>query len=227
MPFEALMNAARQGAAEFRPGAVHVWYGDLDLPRATCMQLAASLPLDERQRAARFRSEQDRQRFLASRGLLRAILAGYLGHAPGKVRLECSCRGKPCLATGQGSLRFNLSHADRLAAVAVTMGREVGVDLERLQPAPGDGKPRLGQACRRGIGERQLRFLRAWTRKEALLKAGDLAPAPTVRWSVRELPAPPGYVAALAVAGPLGDGALQVWPQPPSAALASLEHATG
>ena len=31
-------------------------------------------------------------------------------------------------------LRFNLAHADGLALLAVTRGREIGVDLERVRP---------------------------------------------------------------------------------------------
>ena len=64
---------------------------------------------------------------------------------------------------GYRALRFNLGPSGFLAVIAITVGREVGIDVERADPeAP------------RGL-------LRSWVRREARAKcagAGILAPAP-------------------------------------------------
>src|SRR5262245_12891009 len=75
------------------PATVHVWPVDLDRPAAD-----ETLAPDERERAARFRFERDRLRFVAGRAALRCILALYLGLAPHEVAFEQGTHGKPALA---------------------------------------------------------------------------------------------------------------------------------
>jgi 4'-phosphopantetheinyl transferase len=73
----------------------------------------------------------------AARGTLRTILSRYLDMDPEEVPFVRGPQGKPRLAPEVGStLRFNLSHSGRLAAVAVTRREEVGVDLELRAPRP-------------------------------------------------------------------------------------------
>src|SRR5262249_38196538 len=145
--------------------------------------------------------------------------------------------GKPALAgQGRAGLRFNVAHSEGWALIAVTRGREVGVDLERLRAEVATPEiaarffsPRECEALQALPGPlRAEAFFRCWTRKEAYLKATGAglsvaldrfavtldpgAPAALVehrddpdevkRWSLRELPAPPGFAAALAVEGP-------------------------
>lgn len=143
--------------------------------------LQRALSADELHRAARFRFQRDRQRFVISRGLLRAILGRYLDTAPGELRFRYSEHGKPSLvpAFDGGGLRFNLSHSDGLALYAVARGREVGVDLERVRPVL-----EAEQIAERFFSARENAALRAlpahlksraffacWTRKEAFVKA--------------------------------------------------------
>jgi 4'-phosphopantetheinyl transferase len=57
---------------------------------------------------------------------------------PGQLRFCYSDHGKPSLVptSGQKTLSFSLSHSDGLALYAITRGREIGIDLERVYPVP-------------------------------------------------------------------------------------------
>src|SRR6185503_515028 len=50
---------------------IHIWAALLDPPADELEQLFTTLAADERERAARFRFEHHRNRFIAGRGLLR------------------------------------------------------------------------------------------------------------------------------------------------------------
>lgn len=133
---------------------------------------------DERARAQRFRFRRDRDRFVASRGSLRHILAHYLDRPAAGVRFAYTPAGKPFLPD-HPDLQFNLSHAADLALVAISGGGPVGVDLEEVQSAAVvDSTSRLvlslpeRDELRRSSGRaRRERFTRFWTRKEAYIKA--------------------------------------------------------
>lgn len=195
-------------AAEFAlpPGEVHVWCAWLPdsggqarnpdgmtgwaSPKMGPVRLPfETLSAEESARAALYRFARDRQRFLAGRALLRALLGRYLGVEPAEVRLRQGPRGKPALERQEdpGGLRFNLSHSDGLALYAVTRGREVGVDVERVRPdvewerlaerfySPAEVTALKSLALSRHPEAPALAcaraFYSAWTRKEAYLKA--------------------------------------------------------
>ena len=205
-----------------RPGDVHVWRVPLDLPEADVAALAARVAPDEAAWAAEQRLESVRRRVLVTRAALREILAGYAGCAPTVLRFAVEPSGRPRLAAPPADLRFNLSHTEGLALVAVTRGRQVGVDVERLKD-----RARWPEIARRYFTAREaaqiadLRgFLTVWTRKEAYVKArgagigfgldrfevtvagaGALIGEPG--WTLRDVPMPEPYVAAVAVEGDL------------------------
>jgi 4'-phosphopantetheinyl transferase len=160
---------------------VHVWRASLALSRAWLQRLRASLSADELHRARRFRFQVDRDRFVAGRGLLRSILARYLGMDPGQLRFCYDSGGKPRLARGQtgGGLSFNLSHSHDLALYAFVMGREIGIDVERVRREPLEEglaerffAPAEVTTLRALPVDRQVEaFYHIWTRKEAYVKA--------------------------------------------------------
>jgi len=182
--------------------AVHIWWARLDQTAEELEQLERTLADDERERAARIRLKALSARFVAVRGILRAILGRYLDVAPDHVRFRYGDSGKPALAdefAGSG-LRFNLSHSHGLALYAVTHAREVGVDLERVDPRV-DAAGLVGrcfssreQAEWSSLPDRSrgLAFLNGWTRKEAWAKAlgdGLARPLEQVEVPLRTLPA--------------------------------------
>jgi 4'-phosphopantetheinyl transferase len=144
----------------------------------------AALSEAERVRATRFRFDADRARFVASHAALREILASCLDVAPASLEFGEGTHGKPFLAAPAHcrSLRFSLSHSGEIALVAVTLGREVGVDVERVRPRDDlDGfvARYLSSIEREALarvpaGDRLRAFFETWTLKEAYLKAcGD------------------------------------------------------
>ncbi len=186
---------------------VHVWRVALEVHEDVVRQFEHSLAADEQLRADRFEFAQDRRRFLVRRGVLRAVLGWYLTTRPERLRFECSRYGKPSLA-GQTSVRpiqFNLAHSADLAVIAVTRGREVGVDVERLDTqfdsleiAERFFSPREAAALRGCSPSAQTRaFFHCWTRKEAYLKARGLG----VTWPLDrfEVSVSPGHAALLSV----------------------------
>jgi len=173
------------GPAIPAPGEIHLWTIPLDPPTGRVAALRLQLTPDETARADRFHFDHHRRRFTVGRGALRELLAAYLDAAPEEVHFVYGEKGKPSLdgpAAAGDDLRFNLSNSHELALVAVGVGHELGVDVERLRPIP-DGEQiaerffspgeRMDLAglppTRRDEG-----FFNGWTRKEAYLKAmGD------------------------------------------------------
>jgi 4'-phosphopantetheinyl transferase len=160
-------------------GEVHVWIVGADAPLARAH--FEILSADERDRAARFRFEIDRTRFLRRRAALRVILGGYLGAPPAEVSYSENAFGKPGLGGNRADagLSFNTSHSDALALIAVSRCRRLGIDIERLRPlveaeriaasyfAAGEAAAFAALPA----GDRVAGFYNAWTRKEAVVKA--------------------------------------------------------
>lgn len=156
---------------------IDVWTFALDVPEAVSAGLDALLSPRERVRGDRFLHAHDARRFRVAHARLREILASYLAVAPAAIAFGEGTHGKPHVSGPETSLRFNLSHSGALAAVAVTQGGEVGVDVEHMRPVDDTGlegvlSPREQQALAALAGsERHEAFYRCWTRKEALIKA--------------------------------------------------------
>jgi 4'-phosphopantetheinyl transferase len=173
---------------------VHVWRIALDCGGGD--SLRSRLSSDELARAARFHFERDRTRFSVARAALREILAHYLGTGPAEIAFVYGDHGKPALAP-YGDLHFNLSHSHDLALCAVTRGREVGVDVERireLDDLEGIATATFSQRERETLAqlagpERLAGFFNAWTRKEAFVKAlGEGLSHPLDRFDVSLAP---------------------------------------
>jgi len=177
MPTHA--DAWTQGPEQPTPPGddVHIWLVHLDRMQARVPEFAASLSADELDRAERFVFERDRTRFTVARGCLRAILSRYLQVAPVDIAFQYNAFGKPEL-TSQDDLRFNLTHSDNLALCAITNGRNLGVDVERVRSI---GAAEIAERYFTPDEQRELAevppeqrlhaFFNGWTRKEAWLKA--------------------------------------------------------
>src|SRR5271156_5403842 len=74
---------------------VHLWRVDLEAIRADESRWRQVLSSDELTRASRFHFPSDRQRFIASRALLRTILASYLATDPRGLSFSYSKKEKP------------------------------------------------------------------------------------------------------------------------------------
>jgi len=158
-------------------GDAVIWLADLDAADSGD-DAVAILSEDERVRAARFVFDVHRRRFIACRAWLRARLAERLGRPATSLRFQYGPVGKPALAGGE-TLRFNVSHSDRYALLAMADGAEVGVDIERLRPLSDMNAlaERVFSAAERAAlaavpADRRVdAFFAGWTRKEAYIKA--------------------------------------------------------
>jgi 4'-phosphopantetheinyl transferase len=193
-------------------GEVHVWRARLVPVPA---DVEALLSDDEQTRAARFRFEQDRVRWVAAHATLRLILGRYLALAPAEIDFDAGPRDKPVLAPEMDAdcLTFNLAHSADIALVAIARGRHVGVDVEAVR-----GDRDLLEIARRAlapevvaelwrtpVSQRAELFFPAWVRLEARGKClgTGLTDAPDgdddFEVMLVDLDVSPGYAGALAI----------------------------
>jgi len=164
-------------------GEAHLWYvfqdhiDDADL----LARYHALLNAEERERQRRFVVERVRHEYLVTRALCRTTLSHYAAVDPTAWQFSRNPRGRPEISGPRGvaPLRFNLSNTAGLIACLVTLGMDVGVDVEDTQ--------RRGETVRIANRffsasevaalealppERQRRrFFEYWTLKESYIKA--------------------------------------------------------
>lgn len=188
---------------------VHVWRAALDEPGWPSPD---RLPAEDRERARGMSEAEPARRWVAARWALRGVLGHYLERDPAQIALALGPRGKPALGGAEAALRFNLSHSGAVALIAVAHEREVGIDVERIEPrrdvlalAARALDEEAAAAVREAPPERRLAaFHNAWVRHEATVKclgSGLGAQAPPTATTAIELDAGRGYAAAVATTG--------------------------
>ncbi len=210
---------------------IDVWRFNLEVEDGDWAILAP----EETQTANRIVVEEKRDRKASARAHLRRILARYLGTLPQDVQFTYGEHGKPMLVEHDDPC-FNLSHSGSQGLAAVSRGTRIGVDLEFTR----EGREfteiadrffsQAESAALRALPPeaRPGAFYRAWTRKEAYLKAwgtglsfasnrftldyvgegpGNLLatemPEDDVsRWHFKDVELGPAYTGALCLEGP-------------------------
>lgn len=132
----------------------------------------------EKIRAERFKFDIHRNRFIASHGFMRTVLAKYLNIKANEIEYLQGEQGKPFLSNDQDDLQFNLSHTQDFAILAVTRNATLGIDIEST-----DRKTDWQGICKRFFtlseqealfslneGQQAFAFFDLWTRKEAYMK---------------------------------------------------------
>ncbi len=186
-PVSSHVWRARSERPELLVGRIDVWRLSLDAARLEEALSSLSetrggvLAPDELARASRFHFDRDRVRYVRCRTALRLLLARYLDIAPPHIRFTYTSSGKPELAADQNlrQLRFNVSHSDNMALIAVGVQNALGVDIERVRPdvKAAELSERFfsssERAALRSLPEtlRVAAFYACWARKEAFLKA--------------------------------------------------------
>lgn len=160
---------------------VHLWRIDLSAVAPAEKRWQEILSPDERTRAARFHFERDRQHFTATRGLLRTILANYVGAGPADLVFRYSEKDKPSLDphSSHDPVEFNVSHSGTAALLAFARGRALGVDIEIVRDDFDSAalahrffsRHEQSQLAALDPSEKYSGFFRCWTRKEAYIKA--------------------------------------------------------
>ncbi len=112
-----------------RTGEIHIWRILLDPSREKTSSNRRVLSQSENRRADRYIRDIDRFRFISGRSAIRTILGQYLNIKASKIKMLTNPQGKPFLKESS-NLRFNLSHSENYAVLAVTKIYPIGIDLE-------------------------------------------------------------------------------------------------
>jgi 4'-phosphopantetheinyl transferase len=206
---------------------VRVWIVPVDVPPDTAARCRDVLDDGERARAAALLSPREQQRFTIAHGALRILAGRELNARSAALAWIAGRYGKPELTPPWSWLHTSLSHSGDLIAAAISTDRPVGVDIQQLVPGldtaglsarffpPGEA---AYVAAGREAGERADRFAHLWARKEAVVKAAGDRLWPNLGIAVRsqdvvscaepprphrvaDITAPPGFRAAVALAG--------------------------
>jgi 4'-phosphopantetheinyl transferase len=168
-------------ASEAGSPPIELWTVDLDRWVATRLDPGA-LPERDLAQAERLRDPKGADRLRVRRMVTRAVLASTLGIEPRAVDIERTCPA--CGSTEHGrpyvpgsNIMFSVSSSGELAVIAVSM-HPVGVDIELadsdVMPQPHSLSPDERDALAELPPDRRSdAFLRLWTAKEAVLKAGE------------------------------------------------------
>ncbi len=148
------------------------------------------------------------------------VLSHYLGIPPASVVFQYSQFGKPNLgrSTHIADIRFNIAHSHQMLLIGVTLGRDLGVDLEYRELTGSLGSlasltlndKEMSTFLKLDDSPRKEFLLQAWTRKEAFAKASgtglrdpDFSHQVEHRenkWRYQDFGSVPLYAAALVVA---------------------------
>ena len=163
---------------------VHIWWVKNINESKKVNPFRQYLSYDENTRAERYVFAGVKNRFINSRAVLRVLLGKYTCNHPKEIIFKYGKNGKPYLAQqyepGEAKhLSFNLSHSFDWAIIALTLNRQIGVDLEkirRIEDMNNIAKQYFSnlEFQKYMILKHQARlraFFDCWTRKEAYLKA--------------------------------------------------------
>lgn len=110
----------------------HVWTESLNIDG----DFYSLLSKEEQKTASRYRFYEDQQHYIVSHGILRRLLGEYLNTDAASLTLTETKYGKPLLldATGKQQIYFNMTHSRNIACYAFSLGCEVGIDMEFVDP---------------------------------------------------------------------------------------------
>lgn len=148
--------------------------------------LRSFLSEDEVARESRFYFAEDRKRYVVTRAMVRMVLSRYARIDPRRWVFSKNDYGRPAIADAMADadadargLCFNLSHTRGLIALAVTRGRELGIDVENVATRAVSLDVAEHFFSRTEVAElscvaperQQDRFFEYWTLKESYIKA--------------------------------------------------------
>ena len=157
---------------------VHVWTLRLEAENAEVRHCESLLTNAEIIRANHFSNLEKRQHFIIAKASLRKILSLYTDNHAITLDFEYGSGGKPYLSNSTG-INFNLSYSQNMAMVAVSMHRELGIDIQAIaQITEPESVARLvfspaeiSYLLSLNMNDRQMAFAQIWVRKEAYIKA--------------------------------------------------------
>ena len=181
MPNRFLVRPSPVSSLVLRENEVHIWLVQTNGESVSPGNLRDILSSVEQDRASKFKFETDRRRYITAHATLRSILSIYVNSPARELQFASGPYGKPKLAAihAKKKFEFNMSHSHQMALIAVTQGREIGVDVEWVREDFA-----FDEVAQRFFTTREVAALRAlplhlqreafykcWTSKEAFLKA--------------------------------------------------------
>lgn len=158
-------------------GDIHLWSVSLDSDKNLKNECLASLTDQELERISFFKFENVQNSFIISQGVLRLLLSNYLNIPPEKIRIGRHKKGKP-YPVDYPNLRFNLSNSGKRVIIAFSIDEEIGIDLEHIRELSDlnelivkNFSPNERAYINKTTSNKQYRFFKFWTIKEAYLKA--------------------------------------------------------
>lgn len=136
------------------------------------------LTLKEKNRAERFSFEKDRNDWVKSRAMLRAVLVRNSGFSNDQIEFVSGKNGKPFIKGDP--VYFNLSHCQGRALIGISFDSHIGVDAEAIKPIKD-----LEKITKSFFSDKESKYIlksnnelnafyEVWTKKEAFLKATGL-----------------------------------------------------
>jgi len=158
--------------------SVHLWRVFVPDMLAEINHLRHLLNEEEMVRAERLHFEEHRSRYIIARAMLRQILSLYTQQKAEEIVFLYGPRGKPFLRDNPLNIHFNVSHSHDMAVYALTLGHEIGIDIEKIKdqinlavakrffsPEEYDQLNSLPET------EQKVAFYFIWAAKEAFIKA--------------------------------------------------------
>jgi 4'-phosphopantetheinyl transferase len=134
------------------------------------------LTATEKESAARFRFEGDRNRYVMGRHAQRLLLSEYLSVDPFDLPIFSETGQKPFVSRPSSKIYFNTSHSGEWVVLAFARD-ELGIDIEKADPVFAYDdilKVHFSEAEKAYVlsaADSTAAFFFLWTRKEALTKA--------------------------------------------------------
>lgn len=156
---------------------VHIYRIKFPRKKDEISELRKLLSKDETEKADRFRFEKDTIQYIVSRGYLRRILSDYIQTNAESIIFSYTEFGKPFINNSE--VYFNLSHSGDWCLIAVSLIKEIGIDIEKIREI--DDVLKIAEKyfalneyehLKSFEGIKQLNeFFRIWTLKESFIKA--------------------------------------------------------
>ena len=114
---------------------VDVWRISTSLDSDELAKFDSVLAPDQRARAERMRVRKKREQYIIAHGLTRMLIGDRLGADPRALEFSRGPKGKPYLGGdfADAGIQFNMTHTSHMALVALTLNREIGIDIERFR----------------------------------------------------------------------------------------------
>ena len=151
------------------------FYSDFEkLSEKELSEIIENLPQSVKERAERYKKEEDRKKSFICYNLLKEALEKDYGIV--NFELHFSEQGKPYIK-GRNDIFFNISHSKK-CCVCVISDKEIGVDIEEIKPF----SQRLAEkVCSENeliqienSSDKAREFTKIWTMKESFIKmTGD------------------------------------------------------